>query len=148
MIISRKAWVVVADGSRASIYENVGEIGEVSLKLLRAVDQHNARKRDDGHDHTSQAMGGQGHNKSSMEPKDPQAADKHNFLQLLVDGLTYDVQSGQCTEMVLIAAPASLGDMRHHMPAALVAKIVKEINKDYTHMAPNELSKTLMHNHD
>lgn len=148
MIISRNAWVVVADGSRANIYENVGEIGEISLKLLRAVDHHNARKRDNSHDHTSQAMGGQGHNKSSMEPKDPLAAEKHNFLQLLVDRLTFDVQSGQCTEMVLIAAPSSLGGMRQHMPAALVAKIVKEINKDYTHMAPNELSKTLMHQHD
>ncbi len=148
MIISRNAWVVVADGGRANIYENVGEIGEISLKLLRSVDQHNARKRDNGHDNTSQAIGGQGHHKSALEPKDPQAAEKHDFLQLLIDGLAFDVQSGQCSEMVLIASPAALGDMRQHMPAALAAKIVKEVNKDYTHMAANELSKLLMHQHD
>lgn len=148
MIISRKAWVVVADGARANIYENVGEIGEISLKLLRAVDQHNARKRDNGHDHTAQAQGGQGHHKSALEPKDPQAAEKHNFLQLLIDGLNFDVQSGQVTELVLIASPAALGDMRQHIPASLAAKIVKEVNKDYTHMAVNELNKTLMHLHE
>ncbi len=148
MIVSRKAWVVVADGGRASIYENIGEIGEVHLKLLRAVDQHNAHKRDQGHDHTIQAAGGQGHLKAAQEPKDPHAAEKHNFLQFLIDGLLYDVQSGQCNELVLIAAPAALGDLRQHMPAALSAKIVKEINKDYTQMAANELSKALMHLHD
>jgi len=148
MIISRNAWVVVADGGRANIYENVGDIGEISLKLLRAVDQHNARKRDNGHDHTSQAQGGQGHHKSALEPKNPQAAEKHDFLQLLIDGLIFDVQSGQCRELVLIASPLALGTLRQHMPAALAAKIVKEVNKDYTHLAANELSKLLMHQHD
>lgn len=148
MIISRNAWVVVADGSRANIFQNVGEIGEVSLKLLRSVDQHTAHKRDNGHDHTSQAADGQGHSKSAQEPKDPHAAQKHDFLQFLIDGLVFDVQSGQCPEIVLIAGPTSLGDLRQHLPAAVVAKVVKEINKDYTHMPANELSKTLMHQHD
>lgn len=148
MIISRKAWVVVADGARANIYENVGEIGEINLKLVLSVDQHNAGKRDNGHEHTSQAQGGEGHHKSAMEPKDPQAKEKHNFIQLLIDGLNYDVQSGQCSEIVLIASPVALGDMRKHMPAGLAAKVVKEINKDYTHMPANELGKLLMHHLD
>ena len=148
MIISRNAWVVVADGGRANIYANVGEIGEVSLKLLRAVDQHNAHKRDNGHDHTSQAAAGLGHSKSAQEPKDPNEALKHDFLQFLIDGLVFDVQSGQCPEIVLIASPAALGDIRQHLPASVKSKIVKEINKDYTHMPANELSKTLMHLHD
>jgi protein required for attachment to host cells len=148
MIISRKAWVVVADGGRANIFENIGEIGEISLKLLRAVDQHNARKPDDAHDNTAHAIGAQGHNKSSEEPKDLQAAGKHNFLKQLADGLASDVQSGQCAELVLIASPSALGDLRLHMPASLAAKIVKEINKDYTQMAANDLSKALMHLHD
>ncbi len=148
MIISRNAWIVVADGSRASIFENVGEIGEVSLKLLRSVDQHSTHKHDNGHDHTSQAAAGQGHTKSAQEPKAPHAAEKHDFLQFLIEGLVLDVQSGQCPEIVLIAGPTSLGALRQHLPAAVVAKVVKEVNKDYTHMTVNELNKTLMHLHD
>lgn len=139
MIISRNAWIVVADGSRASVYENVGEIGEISLKLLKAVDQK--------HEPGSHAGEGQ-HKSSTQEYRDPHAAAKHNFLHGLVEDLAHDAQAGKFTELVLIASPAALGDVRQKMPAVLEKKIVKQISKDYSHMAPNELSKTLMHSTD
>jgi protein required for attachment to host cells len=139
MIISRNAWIVVADGSRATVYENVGEIGEISLKLLKAVDQK--------HEPGSHAGEGQ-HKSSTQEYRDPHPAAKHNFLHALIEDLAHDAQANKFSELVLIASPAALGDIRQKIPAALEKKIVKQVSKDYSHMAPNELSKTLMHTTD
>ena len=49
MIISRQAWIVVADGGRANVYKNVGEIGEVKLALVRSTNQHTEHTHDLGH---------------------------------------------------------------------------------------------------
>lgn len=140
MIISRNAWVVVADGGRANIFENVGEIGEINLKLLFAVDQHNGYQH--GHTHSSLS-----NHKSSHEGKEPHQADKLHFLKNLASGLATDLQASKFEEIVLIASPDALGDIRQHLSKALEAKIVKQINKDYTHLAANELTKTLLSSH-
>lgn len=139
MIISRNAWIVVADGSRATVYENVGEIGEISLKTLRSVDHK--------HEHSSHAGQGQ-HKSSTQEYRDPHVAAKHNFLHALIGDLNQDAQAGKFSELVLIASHAALGEIRQHLPATLEKKIVKQISKDYSNLAAQELSKTLMHSTD
>jgi protein required for attachment to host cells len=86
MIINRQVWIVVADGGRANVYKNVGEIGEIKLALVRSSNQHS--------EHTH-----------------------------------------------------ALGGLRKQLPANVAKLVVSEIGKDYTHMAINELQKTLMNIH-
>jgi protein required for attachment to host cells len=147
MIISRHAWIVVADGGRANIYKNVGEIGEVKLALVRSTNQHTEHTHDLGRDQPGRLSGNSGHAKSALESTDLHQVAEDKFLKAVVEHLAQDVQDGQCKEIVLIAPPHALGEMRKHLPANVAKLVVSEMSKDYTHMAINELQKTLMNIH-
>ena len=147
MIISRQAWIVVADGGRANIYKNVGEIGEVKLALVRSTNQHTEHTHDLGRDQPGRLSGNSGHAKSALESTDLHQVAEDKFLKAVVEHLAQDVQDGQCKEIVLIAPPHALGEMRKHLPANVAKLVVSEMSKDYTHMAINELQKTLMNIH-
>jgi protein required for attachment to host cells len=148
MIISRQAWIVVADGGRANIYKNVGEIGEIKLVLVRSSNQHTERTHEIGRDQPGRLSGNSGHAKSALESTDLHQAAEDKFLKEVVEHLAQDVQAGDCQELVLIAPPHALGEMRKKMPQHLSKIVVKELNKDYAHMAINELEKTLMNSHE
>ena len=148
MIIARQTWVVVADHSRASIFKNVGEIGEISPALIRTAGKHAERTHELGHDRPGRVHDGLGLNKSATEPTDLHAAVELKFLRAVLDDLAKDVQSGQCPELVMIAPPTAMGEIRQHMPHGLASKVVAQVTKDYTHLGINELQKTLMHLHE
>lgn len=147
MIISRQAWIVVADGGRVNIYKNVGEIGEIKLALVRSTNQHTEHTHELGRDQPGRLSGNSGHAKSALESTDLHQAAEDKFLRATVEHLAHDVQDGQLKELVLIAPPHALGEIRKHLPASVSKIVVGEISKDYTHMVINELQKTLMNIH-
>jgi protein required for attachment to host cells len=147
MIISRQAWIVVADGGRANIYKNVGEIGEIKLTLVRSNNQHTEHTHELGRDRPGRLNDNSGFSKSALESTDIHQVEEDKFLRAVVDHLAQDVQNGQCKEIVLIAPPHALGELRKQLPANVAKLVVSEIGKDYTHMAINELQKTLMNIH-
>ncbi len=147
MIISRQAWIVVADGGRANVYKNVGEIGEIKLALVRSTNQHTEHTHELGRDQPGRLSGNSGHAKSALESTDLHQVAEDKFLKAVVEHLARDVQSGDCKEVVLIAPPHALGEIRKHLPQSVSKIVVSEMSKDYTHMAINELQKTLMHIH-
>lgn len=147
MIISRQAWIVVADGGRANVYKNVGEIGEIKLALVRSTNQHTGHTHELGRDQAGRLSGNSGHAKSALESTDLHQVAEDKFLKAVVEHLARDVQSGDCKEVVLIAPAHALGEIRKHLPQSVSKLVVGEMSKDYTHMAINELQKTLMHIH-
>jgi len=147
MIISRQAWIVVADGGRANVYKNVGEIGEIKLALVRSTNQHTEHTHEIGRDRPGRLSGNSGNAKSALESTDLHQVAEDRFLKAVVEHLTLDVQEGACKEIVLIAPPQALGEIRKHLPANVSKVVVSEMGKDYTHMAINELQKTLMSIH-
>ena len=147
MIISRQAWIVVADGGRANVYKNVGEIGEIKLALVRSTNQHTEHTHEIGRDQPGRLSGNSGHAKSALESTDLHQVAEDKFLKAVVEHLARDVQEGACKELVLIAPPHALGEIRKHLPASVSKIVVSEMSKDYTHMAINELQKTLMNIH-
>jgi len=144
MIINRQAWIVVADGGRANVYKNVGEIGEVKLALVRSTNQHTEHTHELGRDRPGRMNDNSGYSKSALESTNIHEVAEDRFLKAVIEHLAQDVQAGDCKEVVLIAPPQALGDLRKHLPANVAKVVVGEIVKDYTHMAINELQKTLM----
>jgi protein required for attachment to host cells len=147
MIINRQAWIVVADGGRANVYKNVGEIGEIKLVLVRSSNQHSEHTHELGRDRPGRMSGNSGHAKSALESTDLHQVAERKFLKAVVEDLAQDVQEGHCKELVLIASPHALGELRKQLPANVAKLVVSEIDKDYTHMAINALQKTLMNIH-
>ena len=119
MMLSKGTTVAVADGAKLNLFRNAGD--EAAMKLTALP--HHAVESGTGT--------GLGHQSSSGNPDRAQAAED-GFSAGIVQYLNQQVLSGAIGQMVIVAAPRALGEMRKHYHKALVAQLQGEVTKDLT----------------
>ena len=120
MQLPRGAIVAVADGEKLNLFRNSGDEGHPHLTAQppEAVDA----------DHKG---AGTGHH-SSMGSPDPSQAGEDGFAVGVADLLNRQVLTGKIDELVIIAPPRMLGELRKHYHAKLSAVLICEIAKELT----------------
>jgi protein required for attachment to host cells len=119
MFLTKGATVAVADGEKLNLFRNAGDEREMKLTPL----PHQSVDADKG---TSG-----GHASSSGNPDEAQSRED-GFSAGIVDYLNRQVLSGGIEDLVIIAAPRALGEMRKHYHKELSARLKGEIAKDLT----------------
>jgi protein required for attachment to host cells len=128
-------WVVVADAGHADIYLRKKRFGP--LERAQSLDASDARLKE--HDLSSDAPGRtfdrEGVGRHSYEPA--HTAKEHareNFARRI----TRDLDAGRIADdfqhLVIVAAPALLGDIRKHLSRATHHLVSAEIDKEMTGM--------------
>lgn len=120
MMLPKGTTIAVADGEKLNLFRNSGD--EAELKLTPS--EHAA-------DVDEEATGSGSRQSSSGNP-DPGQASEDGFSAGIVDLLNKRVLDGKIDDLVVIAAPRALGEMRKHYHKALTAKLRGEIAKDLT----------------
>ncbi len=129
-MLATHAIVVVADGTSAHIYKNTGH-DTISLDLLETVTPHSL-----SHD---QGMAG-----IAPVEQSPHERDEATFITQLVHKLNAMALSNALpSDVVVIADPNSLGQMRPLYHAELKKRIVKEIPKTLVKASVQDLAATL-----
>ena len=131
MKLHQNALVVVADGTKLNLFENIDSEGGVALKALPAADLED-----------QSAGSGARHHDSSANPSHGQGAED-DFAASVAAYLEKVVASGAGRQIVLVAAPKTLGELRKHLSTRGAAAIVSEIAKDLTGHTLNEVEKAL-----
>jgi len=131
MKIPKNAVVAVADGEILNLFRNVGE--EASPKLVALPDAHVATGNN--------SSGGRHHN-SSANPSDTQQ-DEDGFAGGIAEVLNQRVLAGKIEQLVIVAAPKTLGELRKHYHKTLSAVLVGEIPKDLTGHSVRDVEKTI-----
>ncbi|MEX6725358.1 host attachment protein [Parapedomonas caeni] len=140
-------WIVIADGQRARIVrlirgarpaiEDVLPFDWVNADLL-------AQHLDSGALGSGQASAGSSI-RHGVEPRnDPRRQSKQAFATRLADYLSARVADHAAAPMVLIAAPATLGDIRAALSDTARAQVVREIDKDLTKEPEEQLAAHLI----
>ena len=119
MMLPKGTTVAVADGEKLNLFRNTGD--EAGLKL--AAVPHNAIDSDPGTSTGRQA--------SSANPDHGQAGEDQ-FSAGIVQHLNQQALGGKIENLVIVAAPRALGEMRKHYHKALSAILLGEIAKDLT----------------
>jgi protein required for attachment to host cells len=122
--------VAVADGEKINLFRNTGE-GEI-LNLV-------SLPHDDIPADAGTSMGRQA---SSANPDHGQAAEDQ-FSAGIVEHLNQQALAGAIENVVIIAAPRALGEMRQHYHKALSAILLGEIAKDLTGHSLADVEKSL-----
>ncbi len=130
MLLSKNATVAVADGEKLNLFRNAGD--EATVKLI-AVPFDGI----DG-DHGTTSV----RSTSSANPDHGQAKEDQ-FSAGIVEHLNQQALGGTIEQLVVIAAPRALGEMRRHYHKALSAILVAEIPKDLTGHSIADLEKAL-----
>jgi protein required for attachment to host cells len=118
--------IVVADSKHAVFYNALGIKLQGKKKTMDAKDfgiHHNTQARREGFYHI-------GSNPSHyFDPRsDTKKLDRAEFAKKIVDEITES--EGQYDQLILIADPKTLGEIRSSMPDKLTKRVYKEIPKD------------------
>ena len=82
------------------------------------------------------------HQSSSANPDDSQV-EEDSFAAGIADLLNRRVLDGKIANLIVIAAPRTLGELRKHYHKELSAKLVGEIAKDLTGQSVQDIEKSI-----
>jgi len=136
-------WVVVCDGTKALILENVGDAMHPNLKTREVHEQRDPRTHEQGTDAPGRSVNSVDARRSAMEQTDFHALAEQRFLSELAKRLDAAVMSGEAKAMIVVAPPRALGVLRHAASSHLRGAIRAEVEKDYVKMPVHEIEKHL-----
>ena len=137
-------WIVVCDGRKALILENIGDRMFPNLhtkEVHEHPDQSTSEQGSSPPGSVHQSMGGA---RSSIEQTDWHDEAERSFLKTLAERLNLAVTTGETTSLTMVASPRALGMIRTDYSAAVKKAIHSELHKDLVRMPVHEIEKQLL----
>lgn len=132
MIIPIGTTVAVADGEKLNLFHTTGD---ANTPQLRALPHPNVDDETKG--------SGASRGNSSGNPDESQAAED-GFTVGIAEILNRGVLDGTIKNLIIIAAPRTLGELRKHYHKSLTAVLVGEIDKDLTGHQIADIERTIV----
>ena len=127
MNLPNGALVAVADGAKLSLFRNTGHNLDIQLKPMATPEI------------PERLSGAPGRRSSDANPdNDTQAED--GFAMGVAEVLNKWSVTNKIDELLVIAAPKTLGELRKHWHKELQAKLVGEIAKDLTGHSTDQIA--------
>ncbi|OIQ72823.1 protein required for attachment to host cells [mine drainage metagenome] len=142
--INKDAWVVVCDGGKVLIYENVGTPLSLRLRLEEAREQAEAPTHDLGTERPGRVYASVGNSRSAVEQPDWHDELERVFLESVARRLDKAVTAGETSDLFIAAAPRALGMLRAAYTPAMREALRGEFAKDYVKTPVHELEKRLL----
>jgi protein required for attachment to host cells len=144
MRIEKGGWLVVCDGRKALILENVGDEMFPNLHTKEVHEQPNPSTSAQGADAPGRLHAAVGGARSSVEQTDWHDEAERAFLKTLAGRLDSAVTSGETTALTLVASPRALGMIRADYSVAVRKALQGEVSKDLVKMPVHEIEKQLL----
>lgn len=143
LLIRHGEWVVVCDGAKALILENVGDINSPNLKTVEVFEQKDLSTHALGTDAPGRSINSVGNTRSAVEQTDWHDQAERAFLVHLARRLDGAVSSGKAKSMIVVAPPRALGMIRPAYSQLLKGAVRAEVDKDFVKMPVREIEKHL-----
>ncbi|MES2194612.1 MAG: host attachment protein [Pseudomonadota bacterium] len=131
MLLPKGTTVAVADGEKLSLFRNTGDEANPALTAMAEPDVDSVNKGS-----------GASHQNSSANPDGGQSAED-GFAGGIADMLNKRVLDGEIADLVIIAAPRTLGELRKSYHKKLSEVLRGEIAKDLTGHALHDIEKAI-----
>ena len=141
--IAQGDWIVVCDGAKALVLENIGDAVFPNLKTKEVYEQDSAKTHEQGTDAPGRAIQSVGARRSAMEQTDWHDQAEQAFLQDLAARLDAAVNAGETKAVTIVAPPRALGVLRKAYSPRLHQALRAEIDKDLVKKPVHEIEKLL-----
>ena len=139
-----RTWILLADGTRARVLCNTGPGKGLQQVQGMEIEGDNYRSGDIMADRPGRTFDSAGSHRHAMEPhSDPQREAKRSFAADMVTELQQQLQAQSFDRLILVAAPATLGDIRKILPKSLLGVVYAEVPKNLVQIPDNELDSHL-----
>lgn len=142
MQVPHNSFVVVADGEKMLFFRNEGDADFPKLVVERKTVQDNPPNRDQKTDEAGRRHA-QGPGRSAYEETDFHQLEEDRFAQDTADLLNRRALSNDFDQLIVVAPPKTLGEMRKHYHKELEKRLSGEVAKDLTNMPVEEIEKIL-----
>jgi protein required for attachment to host cells len=127
--IAADAWIVVADGERARVFRNRGDGGRIALHQVDVLE--------------AQAIDDDGPAGSVPPEQTGQQLDEATFAKQLAQRLNAAALADDFTQLVLVADPQTLGQMRPLLHKETLQRQVGELAKTLTNAPVEDIERAL-----
>ena len=141
--IEQGDWVVVCDGKKALILENVGDAKFPNLQTREVFQQDNPPTHDQGSDAPGRSFQSVGHARSAVEQTDWHEKAERDFLHDLAGRLDAAIGAGDTSSLVMVAPPRALGIIRQAYSPHVRSALRGEVDKDFVKMPVHEIEQHL-----
>ncbi len=135
-------WIVVADGAKARVLSRQGRHGplEPASDMCFAEAEARLPTRDVGADRPGRVQESANAARHAMEPRvDWHRFAKERFAIGIANALEAAAQRKLYEELILVAPPRALGDLRRALGRHAKARVAGEVAKDLTNLTDHEL---------
>ena len=143
--LKHEGWLVVLDGEKALFMRNEGDEKFPNLAVFREFEQENPPTHEQGTDQPGRMPDGANVHKSAVQETDWHRLEKERFAKDIADRLYKHAHAGRIKELVLVASPMVLGEVRKEMHEAVRDRVVAEVDKDLTNHPVHEIEKLVLH---
>ena len=136
-------WIVVCDGGKALILENLGDRMFPNLHTREVREQPDLSTQAQGSAAPGRVQQSTGSARSSVEQTDWHDEAERSFLKALADRLDFAVTTGETSALTMVASPRALGMIRSDYSSAVRKALHGEVAKDLVKMPVHEIEKQL-----
>lgn len=131
-VLRTGSWVLVADGSKALFLRNNLNTREYDLRVVWHQAMENPANRVQGRDRPGRAHSAFGQGRSALEETDWHQLAEDDFAREVAAILDHAAADGVFDEIVLVAPPAVLGELRASLGENAAKRVIAEIPKTLT----------------
>lgn len=138
------AWVLIGDGRKALLLHNEGDAELLNLRRLTVREQANPPTHEQGADTPGHGVfAGTGTRFGSVGGTDWHQIEEDRFAATVAAEVNRAAQANEFKEIVIVAPPKTLAEIRRDLSAEAQRRVVAEIPKDLTHHPIPEIEKLL-----
>ena len=146
--LTRGTWVLIADGEKALILENQTDHENPYLTVLSKEEQENPPDREQSASRRGRFNDGPSVHRSAVEDTDWHQLAKDRFADDLAEMLYKKAHKGAFKDIVLVASPGVLGQLRDKIHQEVEQKVIAEVPKTLTNHNLDDIEKVLKHELD
>jgi protein required for attachment to host cells len=139
--LARGTWVLIADGEKALVLENQTDHENPYLTVLTKEEQENPPDRDQSANQRGRFNDGPSVQRSAVEDTDWHQLAKDRFADDLNDLLYKRAHQGAFSQLVIVASPGVLGQLRSKMHQEVGNRVIAEVPKTLTNHGLDDIEK-------
>jgi protein required for attachment to host cells len=143
--IPHDAIVFVGDGRKALFLRNAGDEKFPNLTTEHVFVDENPSTHDQGSERPGRLSAGPSapDKRSAVEPTDWHEIEEHRFARMVAEAFEKLVRERKVKAAIIAAPPRTLADLRQAFHDDVKARIVAEVDKDFTRHPVYEIEKHL-----
>jgi protein required for attachment to host cells len=142
-LLTHGTWVLVADGAKALLLENVGDAEFPILEVRREDAQDNPPTHAQGTDRPGRLSDGPSGHVSAVQDTDWHQLAEDRFAHDLADMLKARAEALRIGRLIVAAAPKVLGELRKVMHKQVAGLVVAELPLDLTNHPVDEIAERI-----